>query len=84
MQQLDPAADMLANFLRHTFGPRILGPEYPAVSRVRNLFQKRLLMKIEAEASLIKIKVALQEQIDLFFKQHPLKNFRLVIDVDPI
>jgi hypothetical protein len=43
-----------------------------------------LLMKIEAEASLIKIKVALQEQIDLFFKQHPLKNFRLVIDVDPI
>jgi primosomal protein N' (replication factor Y) (superfamily II helicase) len=84
MQQLDPAADMLANFLRHTFGPRILGPEYPPVSRVRNLFQKRLLMKIEAEASLIKIKVALQEQIDLFFKQHPLKNFRLVIDVDPM
>ena len=84
VNQLDPAADLLANYLRHTFGSRILGPEYPPVSRVRNLFQKRLLMKIEAEASLTKIKHALQEQIERFFKDHPLKNFRLVIDVDPV
>lgn len=84
VNQLDPASELLAKYLRHTFGSRILGPEYPPVSRVRNLFQKRLLMKIEAEASLMKIKRALQEQIERFFKEYPLKNFRLVIDVDPL
>ena len=80
---LDQAAEALASFLRQTFQTRILGPEYPPVARVRNLYQKRILMKIEPEASLKKVKEELMRQIDHFFKEFPLKNFRLVIDVDP-
>ena len=80
---LDEAADLLASFLRRTFQTRILGPEYPPVARVRNLFQKRILMKIEPAASLKRVKEELQNQIELFFKEYTLKNFRLVIDVDP-
>jgi primosomal protein N' (replication factor Y) len=81
---LDQGAEQLANFLRQTFQSRILGPEYPAVARVRNLFQKRILMKIEPQVSLKKVKAELQKQIEFFFKEYPLKNFRLVIDVDPL
>jgi primosomal protein N' (replication factor Y) len=80
---LDQAAEALASFLRQTFQTRILGPEYPPVARVRNLYQKRILMKIEPEASLKKVKEELMRQIDHFFKEFPLKNFRLGIDVDP-
>jgi primosomal protein N' (replication factor Y) len=83
-EDLDPAADLLANYIRKTFGSRILGPEYPAVARIRNMFQKRILMKIELKASPSKVKEALRQQVDLFFKEYPLKGFRLVIDVDPV
>lgn len=81
--ELDDAADKLGNYLRRTFGSRILGPEYPPVSRVRNLFQKNILVKIEAKASLKKVKGELNKQISRFFSEFPLKGYRLVIDVDP-
>ncbi len=80
---LDEAADALANYLRVTFGTRILGPEYPAMMKVRNMFQKRILIKIENGLSLSKFKSTLKTQIAAFFQQFPLKNFRLTIDVDP-
>jgi primosomal protein N' (replication factor Y) len=80
---LDEAADALANYLRVTFGTRILGPEYPAMMKVRNMFQKRILIKIENGVSLTKFKSTLKTQIAAFFQQFPLKNFRLTIDVDP-
>ena len=81
---LDEAADALANYLRSTFGTRILGPEYPAMMKVRNMFQKRILIKIENGLSLSKFKATLKIQIAAFFQQFPLKNFRLTIDVDPV
>lgn len=81
---LDPAADMLAHWLRPVFGERILGPEYPPVGRIRNMFQKRLMLKMEHSASPQKVKSALKDALDRFFDEHPLKNFRVVIDVDPI
>jgi primosomal protein N' (replication factor Y) len=81
--ELDDAADKLGIYLRITFGNRILGPEYPPVSRVRNLFQKNILVKIEAKASLKKVKDELNKQISRFCSEFPLKGYRLVIDVDP-
>ena len=81
---LDPAADALASWLRSSFGERVLGPEYPPVARIRNMFQKRMLLKIENEASLSKVKLVLREQTDNFFEVNKLKAFRLVIDVDPL
>lgn len=81
---LDEAADSLAETLRATFGKRILGPEYPAIPRVRNYYQKRLLLKIEPEASAPKIKLRLHEITSAFFSKFPLKHFRIVLDVDPV
>jgi primosomal protein N' (replication factor Y) len=81
--ELDEAADRLGAFLRITFGGRILGPEYPPVSRIRNQFQKNIMLKIEPKASLKKVKDELNKQISRFFSEFPLKGYRLVIDVDP-
>lgn len=82
--QLDEAGDMLARFLRNSFGERVLGPEYPPVARIRNLYQKRILLKIELKASQKKVKQVLREQCNSFFKEFPLKGFRLIVDVDPV
>lgn len=81
---LDPAADLLAGWLRSVFGERLLGPEYPPVGRLRNMYQKRLMLKMEHTASPAKVKAALKESMDRFFAENPLKNFRIIIDVDPV
>ncbi|MEZ5173733.1 MAG: primosomal protein N' [Bacteroidia bacterium] len=81
---LDPAADLLAGWLRSVFGERLLGPEYPPVGRLRNMYQKRLMLKMEHTASPAKVKAALKNAMDRFFAENPLKNFRVVIDVDPV
>jgi primosomal protein N' (replication factor Y) len=83
-EELDPAADLMAHWLRGVFGNRLLGPEYPPVGRLRNMFQKRLMLKMEQQASPSKVKAALRDALDRFFQEYPLKNFRVIIDVDPV
>ena len=40
------AADWLAKSFKASFRENVLGPEFPAVSRVRNQFNKNILLKI--------------------------------------
>ena len=44
---LDQAADFLAQQLRTKVNETVMGPEYPLVSRIQNLYLKALLVKIE-------------------------------------
>lgn len=82
-QELDKAADLLGHLMRDSFSNRVLGPEYPPVSKVRNLFQKNILMRMEAELSPTKVKNRISEIIGHFYNEFPLKGLRVIVDVDP-
>lgn len=82
--RLNAGAEKLGAILRKSFGKRILGPEYPLVSRVKNFYMKNILLKIEKEASLNAIKDELQSQIKKFHTDNDFKRIRVVIDVDPL
>jgi primosomal protein N' (replication factor Y) len=81
---LNSAADELAAELRKTLGKRILGPEFPIVSRIKNLYLKNILIKLERsqETHLLKNKIA--EAIDFFRTHSHFKAARVVVDVDPM
>lgn len=83
VNQLEPAAELLGQWLRSVFGNRLLGPEFPPVAKVRNRFQKNFLLKLEQGIALQKVKEELQKQTTRFFEENPLKGFRLIFDVDP-
>jgi primosomal protein N' (replication factor Y) len=83
IHQLEPAAELLGQWLRSIFGNRLLGPEFPPVAKVRNRFQKNYLLKLEQGIALQKVKEELQKQTARFFEENPLKGFRLIFDVDP-
>ena len=51
-RKLDVASDALVGIMRKSFGSRVLGPEYPAISRIRNYYHKNILLKIENNASI--------------------------------
>jgi primosomal protein N' (replication factor Y) len=81
-QTLDGAAALFIDGLRTQLGKCVLGPEYPAVSRIRNLNQKVALVKIDARSSIVKVKQTLKEEIDKFRMNKDLRSVRIIIDVD--
>ncbi|MFA4852286.1 MAG: primosomal protein N' [Bacteroidales bacterium] len=83
-EKLNKSARELAIILRKAFGQRILGPEYPIVSRIRNEYIKNILFKIEKEFSLSKAKSTLIERIENFKADKDHTGVRVLIDVDPI
>jgi primosomal protein N' (replication factor Y) len=77
-------ASSLAKILRSQFGDRVLGPEAPMISRIRNYYIQTILLKVEREGvSIQKIKEALQQILVNFDSLSTNKGVYMHIDVDP-
>lgn len=80
---LNVAAQSLANALKAQLGNRILGPEQPLVSRIRNYYIKQIIIKTEKNAAIQKVKVVVKNTIKDFNAQKDFKSVITQIDVDP-
>ncbi len=80
---LDQASMDFAVALRAIFKERVLGPEFPIVRRIQNLYLKSIKLKLEKDASDKKIKERIQHLIDAFYSVPVHKSIRIVVDVDP-
>ncbi|RZL66856.1 MAG: primosomal protein N', partial [Pedobacter sp.] len=80
---LDHAALTLANILKAKFGKRVLGPEQPLISRVRNLYIKQIIIKADKHTAIQKVKDALRETLTQFNATKDFKGVFTQIDVDP-
>ena len=83
-RKLDEAALQLAIMMRKSFGSRVLGPEYPAIARIRNYYHKNVLLKIELEGSVVEAKNILQTIIERTQEHPDFKSIRFIINIDPI
>lgn len=81
---VDRAAFDFAHSLREIFKERVIGPEFPIVRRIQNLFLKSIKLKVERDISDKKIKERLQQLVDAFYSVPSNKAIRLVINVDPL
>ncbi|HTL82305.1 MAG TPA: primosomal protein N' [Bacteroidia bacterium] len=81
---LDEAALHFANTLRSHFADRILGPEFPPVSKVRDEFLKNILVKIESEANIFSAKLMIAREIAALRVHPDFKKVTVVTDVDPM
>ena len=80
---LNKAAADLAFRLRSVFGNRVLGPEYPMVTRIMNYFLKNIMIKFERNSSMSQMKSLMIGQIEAFYKEKAFGGVRVIIDVDP-
>ena len=80
---LNSFADILGNDLRSTFGNRILGPEYPVISRIQLWYIKTILIKIGKEKPLARAKMMIMEATERLEKEKGAGGLRIAIDVDP-
>jgi len=79
---LNQAAASLASDLKARFGKRILGPEYPMVARVMNLYIKQIMIKLERGGETTAMKEKIKEILDGFYQKKEFSGVRLIIDVD--
>lgn len=81
---VDKGASRLAQMLKPFFGKALLGPEYPNVSRIRNLFLKNILLKVSKGTQGHQLKLEAINQINIFRQLEDYKTIRVVVDVDPM
>jgi primosomal protein N' (replication factor Y) len=81
---LNKAAAHLAATLRLSLANRVLGPEYPLVSRIKNLYIKQILIKIERPSPLKDQKKVIHEAIEDLNQVREFGPVRVVVDVDPM
>ncbi|MCI0920303.1 replication restart helicase PriA [Sphingobacterium rhinopitheci] len=83
-QQTLDSAQKLANLLKVHLGNRVLGPEPPLVSRVRNNYIQTIILKIErTNVSIVKVKELIRSSILTFELDKLNAGVRIAIDVDP-
>lgn len=82
--KLNKAADELARTFRYAFKENVLGPEYPVVSRVKNLYIKQMIIKINKDLYSNKVKDFIKDTIEKFKHNNEFKSVKIQIDVDPM
>lgn len=81
---LDQAAELMASCLRKGFGERVLGPDKPPVSRIQTLFIKKIVVKIELDVSLAKVRAYLQQVQRFLTEDERFRSLLVYYDVDPM
>lgn len=79
----EAAAEMLGAMLRDIFGERVLGPDKPFISRISTYYYRRIMLKIENEASMPKVKSVLRKVYESVARDPRIKSSILYYDVDP-
>ena len=62
---------------------RVLGPEYPSISRINKLYQKNILIKFEKSAAPKVVKDIIQKWVNTFKKDKAFQRVRFNVNIDP-
>ena len=81
---LDQAADLMANVLRQGWGERVLGPDQPPIDRIQTLFIKKIVVKVEQQASLSKVRAYLRQVQRMIVEDERFRSLIVYYDVDPM
>lgn len=82
-EELQSAAAKLAFLLKNQLGARVLGPETPFITRIKNLYIRNILIKMDAEKDAPKtIKDFIAKTFDFVVLQDNIKGLQMHADVD--
>lgn len=77
------AAVELGGRLRQLFGDRVLGPDKPAVSRVKSLYIRKLVVKLENSLDYHRVRQSLREVQQALMSDRRYGALQIYYDVDP-
>lgn len=80
---LNAATELMANQFRAGLGNRVLGPDKPPVGRIQTLFIKKMIIKVEQNDSMAKIRDYLQAVQRAVVADERFRSLIVYYDVDP-
>lgn len=81
--KLDLASNLLATHLQKSFGKHLLGPETPPIARIKNLYHKRILIKLTHPKKINAGKKYIEQILENFKTIKAYRNIQIIVDVDP-
>ena len=81
---LEQAAAQMAVYLRNGLKDRVLGPDNPPVSRIQALFIKKIVIKVEQDISMSKIRQYLKEVQHAVTADERFRTVNVYYDADPM
>ncbi len=78
------AAEALGAQLRQWFGCRVLGPDKPAVAKVKTLNIRKMVVKLENGLDRAKVRLYLNRGKDIVLQDSRFKSVTVYFDVDPL
>ena len=82
-ETLNISSEWFSNVFKQSYRGSVLGPVFPAISRVRNQFIKQLLIKIDYKLNSNQVKGLLKKTYKSFQAIAAFRNIRVNFDVDP-
>lgn len=79
----DTAAIELGSRLRQSLGERVLGPDKPAVARVKTLFIRKIVLKLETSLGITAIRSRIRQSVSALLQDPRYKSLLIYYDVDP-
>ena len=82
-ETVNMASDWFTNVIKQSYKGSVLGPVFPTVARVRNLYHKQLLVKIDHKLNTNEVKSLLARTYKSFQAIASFRSTRVNFDVDP-
>lgn len=83
-QLVENASIEMGGRLRQVFGTRILGPDRPAISRIRNMFIRKIMVKLEIGIDLQRVRLYLRQIRQDILSDKRYASMQIFYDVDPM
>ena len=82
-QIVETAGIEFANRLRQSLGARVLGPDRPAVARVKTLFIRKVMLKLELGLQAQAVRQYIHNTVNMMMQDERYKSLLIYYDVDP-
>ena len=81
---LEEFSDIIAKRMREIFDNRILGPDLPPVARIKQLYIRKIVLKVENGLSQYKINEVLQNIQQAYCQMPRYRAISMYYDIDPL
>ena len=81
---LEEFSTLMGKGMRELFKERVLGPELPPVAKVKQLYIRKIVLKVESGLSQYKVNEALGNIMDAYCEHPRYKGIQMYYDVDPM
>ena len=84
INEVNHLANEFCELLKPHFPNNILGPEFPLISKIKNQYYKRLLIKTGKQQPAIIMREKIYSAINDLKNKYKNWKYRIAIDVDPV